>query len=651
MAGRIYASMPGLEQEAAAINAAVDAKIPEIDACIRAINAYCGDSSLSGAAYQSSKNYYGAVQITILSELKTQMTLLCDANNQLLSNAASAAPLLGEADSAELEREIEELERERDSCFESQYFCENLARTYSSQGLLHADLVISYYHMAAWCNNMAMTADQQITQKREVLEQLIALNDCGDGAYSGILGSIAVLEKLVYEIGASLPGSNDSATKPLGTQALMPDIEHAVPSEIITKLTKLIKDQIVDKDGNVDRAYLNQLMSMEPESVTPIHIIALTSALDSIQLPGNEKGMEDFLECCYPETGRLLHAKIPESGAAVLDYMEYELTPIASGFIGIYVSETQQVLSNSELDLATGDMGDAEIQRINEMVAKSGMLRALLDSGSVMVCEQSSDRSMPLKIDVTRCDAIGSGLDVNENLTGILTQLGAKRPYDYLVTIHAVESMRWDYERVVDYPQSEYKQALVCQMINGRSDMLSNANDASTQATLRVLRPDTSALNLAEDIAINIVKYGLSFVPLVGDVLTCTDGAEAVSMPVAEYMENVKIASQIDQGVAMRNEFIIARNVGLQISTNYYSDGTACVAHTNFPAGNVTLFRDTMEAAPNSRDRSAMEAFDLSEDDINNYIEVLKINTYDRSDEFLLTCGSYFENYSGGVPR
>ena len=198
-------------------------------------------------------------------------------------------------------------------------------------------------------------------------------------------------------------------------------------------------------------------------------------------------------------------------------------------------------------------------------------------------------------------------------------------------------------------PQAQYKQTIVGQMINGRSDMLSNANDASTQAMLRSLRPDTSALNLAEDIAMNIVKYGLSFVPLVGDVLTCTDGAEAVSMPVAEYMKNVKVASEVDQGVAMRNEFIIARNVGLQISTNYYSDGTACVAHTNFPEENEDLFRRTMGTYNEGLKDTPINVMGLSKEYIDPYIEMLKANTYDRTDEFLLTCGSYFPNYSGGV--
>lgn len=662
MVERIYASMPGLEQEAAAINAAVDAKIPEIDACIRAINAYCGDSSLSGAAYNSSKTLFGVVHVTMLSEMKTQVTLLKEANNQTLNSAASVAPLLGEADSAELEREIAELEKEYNNYLDSQYYWINLARTYS-QSVLYADSAFSCYNMATWCNNMAERVNDQIAQKREVLAQLIALNGCGSGAYSGILGSIAELEKLSGEIGDFHSGANAFTVKPLGNQALAANSEYAVLIEIITeKLTKLIKDQIVDKDGKVNRAYLSRIMGMEREQVTPIHFRALSNALDSIQLPGNEKGMEDFLECCYPSVGKYIYVSSTEYGEpTIVTYMEYDLTPVAMGFIKCWADGTQFVLRNTDLDLATGDMDDAQVQRVNEMVAKSGMLCALRDSGSVMVCEEDANGRLPLRIDVTQCDAIRSekvaGLAVNERLTSIYSVLDTKdseRPYDYLVTIQGVERERYlgFIDEVVYSPQKKYKQAIVGQMINGNSPLAWDANSALTSTMLRCLRPDANMSSLMGGIALDTAATGVGFIPVVGDavdtVVSVADYVNSVAGRVSEYMESAQKASMVDQTLTMSAEFIIARNVGLQISTNYYSDGTACVAHTNFPEENERLFRETM-GATDSKGKTPMDYIGLDTNYIEPYIKLLKTNAYIRSDEFLLECGSYFPNYSGGV--
>jgi len=185
-------------------------------------------------------------------------------------------------------------------------------------------------------------------------------------------------------------------------------------------------------------------------------------------------------------------------------------------------------------------------------------------------------------------------------------------------------------------------------MINGRSVMAGNANSVLTQSALRQLRPDANMFSLMGGIASDTVETGVGFIPVVGDAVSVADYLNSVAGRVSEYKESAQKASMVDQTLTMDAEFNVARNVGLQISTKYYSDGTACVAHSNFPLENEKLFRETM-GAYDKENQTPMHYIGLDTNYIEPYIKLLKTNAYIRSDDFLNNCGSYFPNYSGGV--
>lgn len=284
-----------LSQEITDTNTILKKRIDAAKECVSALQDYCNETQLKGAAYANSKMYYLSTYIPLLNQIISACIEIISLNNTIVPTFKRLVPDTQgfKADTQIIENKIKELRNDN-----LRYQNKIVDYRYRMNSLFSPD----YSGIISWYENQIDTNNNVIIPPLEAIaEGLRTFNSACAGIYDGVASKIQRLATIIGALGSAFSWNN------LENRFLIP------PS--VVKEIKMMEIELLSQLGESDETDIEIVNTLFPDWNRQLEEV--------INSPfGVSKTISDEIVIPFPNESSITYrisAKVNTSAASVVD--------------------------------------------------------------------------------------------------------------------------------------------------------------------------------------------------------------------------------------------------------------------------------------------------------------------------------------------